>query len=110
MTLIDWEPVKQEHFGNNGFVEGLHNQNPWGPEQGVRNASYCDSGASMVPYHHGLRWWPDCQFGEKGCAYTVYHTQAADRHGVWKKGSDVDLRPADLVFFDWDHNGVVDHV
>src|ERR1041385_2939046 len=113
MTLLD--DVMAEHRSNVGFREGPNNANPWGPEQGVSNSAYCDSATSMVPYHHGLRWWADCQFREKGCAYTVYHVNAAQRHGKYvedhaSKGQPAPLAIGQPVFFDWNDNGGVDHV
>lgn len=108
-------PILGEHRRNVGFREGPNNANPWGPEQGVRNAAYCDSCASMVPFHNGYRWWPDCQFGEKGCAYTVYHVNNGKTHGEFaydhaSQGRPVDVLAGDLLFYDWNGNGQPDHV
>lgn len=113
--MTDLNVVMQEHRSNIGFREGPSNSNPWGPEQGVKNAAYCDSASSMVPYHHGLRWWDHCQFKEKGCAYTVYHVNAGTREGKYipdhaSQGKPTPLAIGDLVFFDWNGNGGVDHV
>lgn len=114
--MADLTPVMVEHHGNVGWREGANNDNKWGPEQGVGNhLAYCDSAASMVPYHHGVNWWPDCTFGAKGCAYTVAHVEVARRHGKYMDDHAGLGRPAPLavgqpVFFDWNRSGSVDHV
>lgn len=110
--------VLTEHHRNVGFVEGVNNTNPWGPEQGVGNhQAYCDSAASMVPYHSGYRWWPESQFGEKGCAYTVSHVQVGMKHGEVRfdfPSNPADVQAGDLLFYAWSgakgSAGVVDHV
>lgn len=114
MTLVAWPPVLTEHRSNDGFVEGANNQNPWGPEQGVFNAAYCASAASIVAYHHGVRWWSDAQFGEKGYAYSPYFVNGGRTHGCFMEdhsssGAPCDLLPGDIVFFSWGNNGVADH-
>lgn len=106
--MTAWLDVWAEHQGNVGFVEGPNNKNPWGPEQGVKNAAYCASAATIIPHHKGVVWWPESQFGAKGFAYTPYWAAAAKTHGLWK-GADGDLRPGDIVALDWNHDGVGDH-
>jgi hypothetical protein len=104
-----------EHWSNVGFREGPNNENPWGPEQGVKKAKYCESAACMVAHHNGYRWWPESQFGEKGFAYTVFHVQVGEAHGEVRldrtsRGDPADVLQGDLLYYDWDLNGVVDHV
>lgn len=113
MTL--WTEVLPEHRANVGFIEGANNQNPWGPEQGVFNASYCESAASMVPYHHGVRYWLEAQFGEKGWAYTPFAVNDAIHHGCFQydhasSGRPCDLLPGDKVYFSWNGDTLADHV
>jgi hypothetical protein len=112
---VDLNAVIAEHKSNVGFREGPGNQNPWGPEQGISNAAYCDSAASMVPYHQGYRWWPESQFGEKGCAYTVTHVNVGKAHGEVRydhasQGDPADVLAGDLVFYSWSGGSEPDHV
>ncbi len=107
--------VIAEEASHVGFREGPNNANPWGPQQGVSNAAYCDSFASMCPYAVGYRWWPDSQFGEKGCAYTVYHVNNGKAHSEFRydhasTGDPADVLAGDLLFYDWNGNGQPDHV
>jgi len=111
----DVAAVIAEHHANVGFREGPNNANPWGPEQGMHNAAYCDSAASVVPYHHGYRWWPESQFGEKGCAYCPHHVSVGANHGevVYdhaSQGQPADVKAGDLLFYDWNNTGIADHV
>jgi len=112
---VDLGAVLAEERSKVGFVEGPSNTNPWGPEQGISNAAYCDSFASMVPYHNGYRWWPESQFGEKGCAYCPSHVNVGAAHGEVRydhasRGDPCDILAGDLLFYDWNDNGVADHV
>jgi hypothetical protein len=112
---VDLAAVLAEHRSNVGFLESPNNTNPWGPEQGIHNASYCDSASSIVPYHHGYRWWPESQCGEKGSAYCPFHVSVGSSHGEVRfdhsgQGDPADVKAGDLLFYDWDHSGVADHV
>jgi hypothetical protein len=112
---VEWAAVRAEMVAANGFVEGPGNANPWGPEQGVRNAAYCSSFAHMVPYHHGYRWPANSQFGDMGDAYCPYAVQHGAEHGEVRldhasRGGPADLLPGDQAFFDWAGDGVADHV
>jgi hypothetical protein len=112
---VDLGAVLAEERSQVGFVEGPGNANPWGTEQGISNAAYCDSFASMCPYHHGYRWWPESQFGEKGCAYCPSHVAVGQAHGEVRfdhasRGDPADILAGDLLFYDWNNNGVADHV
>lgn len=99
-----------------GFREGPNNANPYGPAQGVGDHQpYCNSGACMCAYWAGYRWWPEQTYGEKGDAYTVHHVQVGQRHGEVmldraSAGQPCDILAGDLLFYDWQGNGVVDHV
>lgn len=98
-----------------GFVEGAGNKNPWGEEQGAGDAAYCCSFACMVCYHQGLRWWPESQFGEKGDAYVPYRMKHANDHGEYQadhasQGHPADVQPGDQLLYDWNNNGVPDHI
>lgn len=112
---VDRGPVLAEHHHNVGFVEGPNNANPWGPEQGIPNAAYCDSGASMVPYHNSYRWWPESQCGVKGCAYCPSHVNVGNVHGEVRfdhasRGDPADVMAGDLLFYSWNGDSVADHV
>lgn len=108
--MIDERPVAAEHDRNMGFVEGPGNQNPWTREMGIGDTSYCDAGASLVPHHNGVTWWPWCQFGEQGSAYCPYHITAALRAGHWRAGARCVLEPMALVFYSWNGDDIADHV
>lgn len=119
-------PVVAKHLQNahnyrgtgRQFIEGPNNANPWGLAQGIANAAYCNSAADMVPYQEvGYRHWPESQFGEKGCAYTVFSVQIGDRHGEVmfdRPGAPCDILAGDELFYDWSGGkgsaGIVDHV
>lgn len=112
---IEWAAVADEMQAAVGFVEGPNNENPWGPEQGVRNAAYCASFAHVIPYHHGYRFPPESQFGDKGDAYVPFVERHARDHGEWaddhaSRGEPCDLQPGDMVTFDWNLDGIGDHV
>jgi peptidoglycan hydrolase-like protein with peptidoglycan-binding domain len=112
---VDLRAILAEHWHNVGFVEGPNNANPWGPEQGVSSSAYCDSAASIVPYHHAHAWWSECTFGAKGCAYCPDHVRAGEQHGAVRydhtsRGEPADVLAGDLLFYDWNGDGVADHV
>lgn len=113
--MTDRNAVMAEHGRNVGWRESGVNHNQWGAEQGVGDGyAYCDSAASMVPWHNGLRWWSDCTFRDKGCAYTVAHVDVARAHGLYvedhaSKGQPAPLEIGDVVMFDWNGSGGVDH-
>lgn len=111
-TLAD---VIALHKKNVGFVEGPNNSNPWGPIQGISNAAYCDSGASVVPFQIGFTWWPESQFGIKGCAYCPTHLYLGVKHGVFmydhaSTGAPADIKTGDLLFYSWSGGTLADHV
>lgn len=109
-----WAQVWREHAANVGFRSGPHDENPWTEEIGAGDAAYCISAASIVPYHQGVRWWADSQFGEKGYAYCPYAMFGAIKHGCWQadhasRGAPCDLMPGDITLYDWNNDGVADH-
>jgi peptidoglycan hydrolase-like protein with peptidoglycan-binding domain len=98
-----------------GFVEQPGNRNPWGEEQFGGDAAYCCSFACMIPYHHGYRWWPESQFGEKGDAYCPFRMNHAQDHGEYQadrasEGRPADVQPGDQLLYDWNNNGAADHI
>src|SRR5207249_3804691 len=98
-----------------GFVERPGNKNPWGEEQFGGDAAYCCSFACMVPYHHGYRWWPESQFGEKGDAYCPFRMKHAQAHGEYEPdhasgGHPADVQPGDQLLYDWNNSGDADHI
>lgn len=112
--FVAWPDVLAELQKLVGFREGPNNENPWGPEQGVSHASYCCSGACMIPYHHGYLWWPESQFGVKGNAYVPWHVKHAQAHGEWMFNtpkSPCDLIPGDQTVNVWPGgDGAGDHI
>lgn len=115
--MTTWTEVQPEHEenctnyqGSGGpFVEGSNNLNPWSEEIGAGDAAYCISAACIVPYHHGVRWPQDSQFGELGWAYCPYARTGFTNLGIWSEGRGVDLQPGDIVLYDWNGDGVADH-
>src|SRR5215471_9831059 len=95
-----------------GFVEGPNNTNPFGPWQGVSNASYCDSFAQWGAVLNGGYRWPDyCQFGEKGDAYCPYTESHARTMGYWFDAADLPRPPRGAqILFDWTGWGGADHI
>jgi hypothetical protein len=107
--------VIAKHRENVGFREGANNENPWGRIQGIPNAAYCDSGASVVPFQQGYSWWEESQFKEKGSAYCPFHIAVGVKHGAVafdhaSAGQPADVKAGDLLFYDWNNDGVADHV
>lgn len=110
---IAWASTVHPHLSSfNGFREGANNTNPFGPQQGIKNAAYCCSFACIETYNVGVRWHGR-QFREKGNAYCPF--QVADHPNLVRfdhasKGDPADLLPGDQVFFSWNNNGVADHI
>jgi peptidoglycan hydrolase-like protein with peptidoglycan-binding domain len=113
MTTV--QEVLNEMQSAVGFVEGPGNRNPWGEEQFGGHAAYCCSFACMIPYHHGYRWWPESQFGEKGDAYCPFRMKHAQDHGEYQadhasQARPADVQPGDQLLYDWNNKGVADHI
>lgn len=110
------QAILDEHWSNVGFTEGPGpNENPWSVEQWGGWAAYCNSGSCMVPYHHGLRWNPDSQWGEKGFSYTPYHVEQGVALGEFRYdhtslGDPADVQPLDQLFWAWNGGMIPDHV
>lgn len=99
-----------EAEGDVGFHEGSNNWNPYSLWQyGNPNNPYCNSAACKWAYDAGFRFWSDCTYGEKGEAYTPTYAERAKTHGVWRD-KNWRAKEGDDVEFDWEHNGVIDHV
>lgn len=93
-----------------GFHEGPNNENPYSRWQGLHNAPYCDSCAQEAAVEQGGYKWPAyCQYGVKGDAYTPYTMEHAQRLGMWRSKSAVP-QVGWQVEFDWNGNGVADHI
>lgn len=96
---------------NLGYHEGPNNANKFGDWQGVHNAAWCDSAAQWAAVDQGGDRWPDdCQFGFKGDAYCPYTVDHAKERGFWRDGPGITPAPGWQVLFDWNHNGVADHI
>lgn len=98
----------------NGFYDGGRNHNPFGPWQGVGDGqAWCDSSAQWgACVGGGFDGWDSrCQFGHKGSAYVPFTINDAKRIGLWRaKGSGYVPKPGDQEIYDWEGNGVADHI
>lgn len=90
-----------------GFREGAKNSNPYGTWYGVPNAPYCAMGVSWCFAQVGLSHLIAAQT-IKGFSFnpTALHWFQMQNMVVNK----MQASPGDLVFFDWNGDGVVDHV
>lgn len=109
-----WPAVWAEHQRNIGFREGPRNANPWTKELGIGYASYCAAAATLVPHHQGVQWFPECEFGARGDAYSPDFERWGSHRGIWQydhasKGQPCDLLTGDLITYDWNGDGVADH-
>jgi CHAP domain len=90
-----------------GFTEGANNENPYGIWYGIPDAPYCAMGVSWCFAQVGLSHLIAAQtpkgFSFNPVALTWFQSQGL----VVGKYSG---QPGDLVFFDWNRDGVVDHV
>ena len=90
-----------------GFHEGVNNSNPYGIWYGVPNAPYCAMGVSWCFAQVGLSHLIAAQT-VKGFSYNPAGFAWFQRQGmVVNKYAGL---PGDLVFFDWNGDGIVDHV
>lgn len=90
-----------------GFHEGVNNSNPYGLWYGIPNAPYCAMGVSWCFGQVGLSHLIAAQTA-KGFSYNPAGLAWFQRQGmVVNKYAGL---PGDLVFFDWNGDGIVDHV
>lgn len=90
--------------GQLGYREGSNNATKFGRWYGVDHVSWCDIFVS----------WCGAQAGE---AKAVGHQSYCPSHVTWFKGRDRwhgksfwGVHRGDIVFWDWEHNGVANHV
>lgn len=90
-----------------GFREGAKNSNPYGQWYGIPNAPYCAMGVSWCFAQVGLSHLISAQT-IKGFSFnpTALHWFQMQKMVVNK----MQALPGDLVFFDWNGDGVADHV
>jgi len=90
-----------------GFYEGPNNENPYGLWYGVPNQPYCAIGVSWCFGQVGLSHLIAAQ-SPKGFCYNpvALHWFQLQEMIV----STRDMQPGDLVMFDWNRDGVADHV
>jgi len=90
-----------------GFYEGPNNENPYGIWYNVPNAPYCAIGISWC-------------FGQLGLSHLIaaqtpkgFHYNPTALHWFQMQGlivNKMQMQPGDLVMFDWNGDGVADHV
>ena len=103
-TAIDVLNVARSQLG---FHEGANNENPYGDWYGVRDAPYCAMGVSWCFAQVGLSHLVAAQT-PKGFAYNPAALPWFQRQGLVV--NKYQAQPGDLVFFDWNSDGTVDHV
>ena len=90
-----------------GFHEGAQNENPYGIWYGVPNAPYCAMGISWCFAQVGLSHLIAAQT-PKGFSFNP-----AALHWFQMQGLVVNkmlMQPGDLIMYDWNGDGVADHV
>lgn len=90
-----------------GFHEGANNSNPYGLWYGIPNAPYCAMGVSWCFAQAGLSHLIAAQT-PKGFSYNPVALAWFQRQGMVV--NKMAGQPGDLVFFDWNGDGVADHV
>ena len=103
-TAIDVLNVARTQIG---FHEGASNENPYGIWYGVPNAPYCAMGISWCFAQVGLSHLIAAQT-PKGFSYNPAALPWFQRQGMVV--NKMQAQPGDLAFFDWNGDGVVDHV
>ena len=103
-TAIDVLSVARSQIG---FIEGNNNENPYGLWYGIPDAPYCAMGIS----------WCFAQVGASNliAAQTLkgFSFTPAALHWFQMQGMVVNKmqgQPGDLIFYDWNGDGVTDHV
>ena len=90
-----------------GFHAGAQDENPYGDWYGIKNAPYCAMGVSWCFAQVGLSHLIAAQT-PKGFAYNPAALPWFQRQGLVV--NKYAAQPGDLVFFDWNSDGTVDHV
>ena len=90
-----------------GFHEGVSNENPYGDWYGVPNAPYCAMGVSWCFAQVGLSHLIAAQT-PKGFSYNPAALPWFQRQVLVV--NKMSMQMGDLVFYDWNSDGVVDHV
>ena len=90
-----------------GFHAGAQEENPYGIWYGIPNAPYCAMGVSWCFAQVGLSHLIAAQT-PKGFAYNPAALPWFQRQGLVV--NKYQGQPGDLVFYDWNSDGVVDHV
>lgn len=90
-----------------GFHAGAQDENPYGNWYGIKNAPYCAMGISWCFAQVGLSYLIAAQT-PKGFSYNPAALPWFQRQGLVV--NKYQGQPGDLVFFDWNGDGVVDHV
>jgi len=90
-----------------GFHEGVSNENPYGDWYGIPSAPYCAMGLSWCFAQVGLSHLIAAQT-PKGFSFNP-----AALHWFQMQGlvvNKMSMQPGDLVMYDWNGDGVTDHV
>jgi CHAP domain len=90
-----------------GFHEGANNSNPYGKWYGIPNAPYCAMGISWCFAQVGLSHLIAAQ-SPKGFSLNSAALPWFQRQGMIV--NKFQGQPGDLVFYDWNGDGVADHV
>ena len=90
-----------------GFHAGAQDENPYGIWYGIKNAPYCAMGVSWCFAQVGLSNLIAAQT-PKGFSYNPAALPWFQRQGLVV--NKYQGQPADLAFWDWNSDGVVDHV
>lgn len=90
-----------------GFHEGASNENPYGDWYGIPNASYCAMGISWCFAQVGLSNLIAAQT-LKGFSYNPAALTWFQRQGLIV--NKMSMQSGDLIFYDWNGDGVADHV
>jgi CHAP domain len=90
-----------------GFYEGANNESPYGIWYGIPNAPYCAMGISWCFAQVGLSHLIAAQT-PKGFSYNPAALPWFQRQGMVV--NKMESQPGDLAFFDWNGDGIVDHV
>lgn len=90
--------------GQLGYREGSNNDNKFGRWYGANHASWCDMFVS----------WCGAQAGEAAAvghqSYCPSHVTWFKNKGAWNGKSFWGVHRGDVVFWDWNGNGLADHV